>query len=325
MAFVHFDGHTCEMQAGESVLDSLLRCGVSVAHACKAGSCGSCMLRAVAGTIPSPAQAGLKDSWKAQGYFLACICRPEGDLTATEVGADARIAARITAIEPLSPDVLRVRLTCAGEFDFYAGQYLTLVHPNGLARSYSIASLPHDGVVELHVRLIPGGRMSSWLRDEARPGVAVQLQGPSGECFYVPGQPEQPILLIGTGTGLAPLYGILRDALRAGHTGPVHLIHGAVQPAGLYLRAELAQLHAAHKNFSYTPTVLHADSPQADSPGNFEVGSIEALLAARFLKLAGWRGFVCGDPGLVRSLKRKLFLAGMAMRDINSDAFLPSA
>ena len=62
--------------------------------------------------------------------------------------------------------------------------------------------------------------MSGWLGTEARPGEAVRLQGPVGECFYVPGQPEQPLLLAGTGTGLAPLYGIVRDALAAGPHRP---------------------------------------------------------------------------------------------------------
>lgn len=128
------------------------------------------------------------------------------------------------------------------------------------------------------------------------------------------------MLLIGTGTGLAPLYGIVRDALRAGHRGPIHLFHGAVRPAGLYLCEELAAMAAAHANLNYTPSVL-----QADAPGAFEVGPIDRLIAGRFPKLDGWRGFLCGDPALVLSLKKKLFLSGIASRDIYADAFLPSA
>src|SRR5579862_3119821 len=217
MATVRYEGSSCELQESESVLDGLLRHGVTVSHACKAGSCGSCMLRAVEGEVPARAQAGLKDSWKASGYFLACMCRPEGDLTAAAVGSDARIAATITALDLLSADVLRVRLACGAPFDFRAGQYIALVRDNGLARSYSIASLPgaslpEAGEIELHVRRIPNGRMSEWLYQEARVGAQVHLQGPSGECFYVPGREDQPMLLIGTGTGLAPLYGIVRDA-----------------------------------------------------------------------------------------------------------------
>ena len=162
--------------------------------------------------------------------------------------------------------------------------------------------------------------MSGWLYEEARTGARVHLQGPSGECFYVPGRADQPMLLIGTGTGLAPLYGIARAALGAGHCGPVHLFHGAIRPAGLYLNEELAAMASAYSNFVYTPSVL-----KADAPGPFKVGPIGGIVANRFPDLDGWRGFVCGDPALVQSLKKQLFLSGIATRDIYADAFLPSA
>ncbi|HEY1754579.1 MAG TPA: FAD-binding oxidoreductase [Bryobacteraceae bacterium] len=320
MAAVRYGHHTCELDAGESVLDGLLRRGLPVAHSCKAGSCGSCLLRAVEGQIPARAQAGMKDSWRARGYFLACVCHPDVDLTAEAVGSDARVAAVIAALEPLARDVLRVRLTCEAPFDFHPGQYVTLVLDRGLARSYSIASLPDDGEIELHVRRVPNGRMSGWLYEEAQPGARVYLQGPSGECFYVPGREDQPMLFIGTGTGLAPLYGIAKDALRTGHRGPLYLCHGAARPAGLYLKNELAAMAVAHGNFVYAPSVL-----EADEPGSFEVGPIGRIVATRFPDLDGWRGFVCGDPALVQSLKKQLFLSGIAMRDIYADAFLPSA
>lgn len=320
MAAVHYGDRTCELKEGESVLDGLLRQGVPVAHACKAGSCGSCLLRAVKGQLPARARAGLKDSWRASGYFLACACQPEGDLTVEEVGSDARIPATITALDRLTHDVLRVRIVCDAPFDFRPGQFVALVRDNGLARSYSIASLPEEGEIELHVRRVANGRMSGWLYEEAQTGARVHLQGPSGECFYVPGREDQPMLLIGTGTGLAPLYGIVRDALRAGHRGPLHLFHGAVRPAGLYLRKELMAMAGAHGNLVYTSAVL-----QADAPGPFEVGPIGRIVADRFPELDGWRGFVCGDPGGVQSLKKQLFLSGIAMRDIYADAFLPSA
>jgi CDP-4-dehydro-6-deoxyglucose reductase, E3 len=320
MGTVRYGSHSCELKENESVLDGLLRHDIPVAYACKAGSCGSCLLRAVEGDVPLPAQAGLKDSWKARGYFLSCVCVPAGDLAAEPVGDDARLGATITSLDALSADVLRIRLACDGPLDYRAGQYLTLVRDNGLARSYSIASLPDEGDIELHVRRVPNGRMSGWLFDEAPRGARVQIQGPSGECFYVPGREDQPMLLIGTGTGLAPLYGILRDALRSGHCGPIHLIHGAVQPSGLYLRDELAAIAKAHTNVSYAASVL-----QAEAAGVYEVGPIDHFIDSRFPELDGWRGFVCGDPALVQMLRKKLFLSGVAMRDIYSDAFLPSA
>jgi CDP-4-dehydro-6-deoxyglucose reductase, E3 len=320
MVKIEYEGRSYAIADKESVLDALLRNGLPVAHSCKAGGCGSCLMRAVEGTVPAKAQAGLKDSWKEQGYFLACVCHPESNLCVGGVGADARLGASITALDLLSSDVMRVRLRSDESIRFRAGQYVTVILEGGLSRSYSVASLPNEGELELHVRRISGGRMSGWFHDDAELGERVSILGPSGECFYVPGREDQPLLLIGTGTGLAPLYGILRDALLHGHRGPVHLFHGALHKGGLYLVDELRRLAGRHSHVEYTPAVLRGD--HADG---FEVGPIDQVVLQKFPKLTGWRAFVCGDPALVQSLKKKLFISGMASRDIYSDAFLPSA
>jgi CDP-4-dehydro-6-deoxyglucose reductase, E3 len=320
MPQIQFEGTSYALKDNESVLEVLLRNGVQAPHSCKAGSCGSCLLRAEGGVVPPKSQAGLKDSWKAQGYFLACVCVPESDLQIATVGSDARLGATLHELTLLGESVLRVRVRCDAQLECRPGQYVTVVKEGGLARSYSIAGIGEDGSLELHVRKIAGGRMSTWLHETAQVGDRVSVIGPSGECFYVPGAGEQPLLLAGTGTGLAPLYGIVGDALRAGHGGPIHLVHGAVHRGGLYLVEELKALAAKHTQFTYTPAVLQG--PEGD---DVAVGSIDDVVLKRFPKLNGWRGYVCGDPAIVRLLKKKLFLSGMNSRDIYSDAFLPAA
>ncbi len=313
MPVVRYGDLVTEVAEGESALDALLRAGAPVRHSCRAGSCGSCMLRVVDGEPTGASQRGLKDAWKAQGYFLPCVCQPAGDLTVTDIGADAQVTARITALDPLGADVVRVRLACDAPIDYRAGQYISLIREDGLARSYSLASLPDDPELELHVRCLPNGRMSEWLRREARAGQAVRVQGPLGDCFYVAGQPDQPLVLAATGTGLAPLYGIVRDAVRHAHVGPIHVFHGAVRAEGLYLQDELRALAAAHANVSYVPTWLERDGP------------LDVVVLGRVATLAGVRAYLCGDPALVQLLRKKLFLKGVAMRDIHADAFLPAA
>ncbi|MFP2932973.1 FAD-binding oxidoreductase [Pyxidicoccus sp. 3LG] len=263
---------------------------------------------------------GLKDTLVAQGYFLACTCRPPAGTELEVAGAEAlRVPARITSLSPLSASVLRVRLATDAAFEYHAGQYVSLVRGDGLARSYSLASLPREEELELHVRLIPGGAMSGWLVGGARVGDRVFLQGPAGSCFYVPGRPEQPLLLAGTGTGLAPLYGIVRDALRAGHTGPIWLFHGARTPDGLYLRDELRSLADRHPQLSYRPSVL------AEGSRDVAEGALDVLIRAECPKPVGWRAWLCGDPQLVLSLRKKLFLSGLSLKELHVDSFLPSA
>ena len=319
MASLAFNGRALPVQEGESVLDCLLRHGEQISHSCKSGVCQSCLVRGSEGTIPERAQEGLKDSLRAQGYFLACSCFPTGDLTVRAVDNEQRVAARITELQPLTESVLRVSLRTEAPLEYRAGQYVSLFREDGLARSYSLASLPEDGELELQIRLIPGGNMSEWLRDEARPETPVWLQGPSGNCFYVEGKPQQPLLLAGTGTGLAPLYGITRDALQRGHSGDIWLFHGAVASTGLYLTDELRALTEQFANFHYVPAILQGDAPRGG-----KTGALDSCVLSLFPNLEGWRGFVCGYPGFVNTFRKKIFLAGMASKDIYADAFLPS-
>ena len=317
MAKIRYAGEEYEPGPGETVLDCLLRNGVSASYSCRSGVCQSCLVKGSQGTIPERAQAGVKDTLRAQGYFLACSCVPEGDLTVSQ-GEDQRVPARITGIENLGSNVLRVRMKAANGFDYRAGQYVSLFREDGLARSYSLASLPAERELEMHVRLIPGGAMSQWLGQEARGGTRVALQGPSGNCFYLAGKPDEQLLLAGTGTGLAPLYGIARDALSQGHQGPVWLFHGALNPEGLYLQQELLALSERYANFHYVRAVLHGGGE------GMETSALDACILGKIPKLDGWKAYLCGDPALVNLLRKKVFLAGAASRSIYADAFLPS-
>ena len=317
MPNVTYRGSVFPVASGETVLESLLRQGVDVPNYCRAGACQSCLLRAQAGAVPPVAQQGLKSTLVEQGYFLACLCRPEQDLE-LESAEGLEVGATIESLERLSATVLRVLVRPLAPFAYRAGQYITLQRADGLARSYSLASLPEESTLELHVRHTPQGRMSGWLSEEARANDRVSIRGPAGECFYTAGKPEQPLLLVGTGTGLAPLAGICRDALRQGHVGPIHLYHGVLRPAGLYLAADLRKLAESHENLQYHPVVLN----DAEGASGIRSGALADVIASDHPKLGGWRGFACGDPNVVGLLRKKLFLAGIASREIFADAFV---
>ncbi len=302
------------------MLSCLLRHKEKVSYGCKQGVCHACILRATKGGVSPRSQEPLRDTLRAQGYFLACRCYPEGDLSAAVPGETMRVPATILATEWLTERTLKVTLTVLGEFEFHPGQFVNIIREDGLARSYSIANLPGDATIETHVRVLEGGAMSGWLKSDAAVGAQVKLQGPLGDCFYVPENPAGPLLLAGTGTGLAPLYGILRDALAHGHTGPIRLFHGAVDTAGLYLGNELRKIAATNGNVQYVPVVLQGEAPEGG-----RVAALDKLIAAELPDLNGWRAYLCGDPDLVRTLRRTMFLAGAAMKDIHADAFLPAA
>lgn len=320
MATLRFEGSDFACNSNESVLECLERHGVPMRSSCRSGVCQSCLLRAMSGDPGAAAQQGLKETLKAQNYLLACVCRPAGDLTLVRADAEGtRIRARIIEKSLLNDRTVRLRYAPVSPPDYRAGQFLNLVGPGGEVRSYSLASAPGlDDFLEFHIMAMPGGKLSGWAMAQARVGDESEMLGPQGACFYVAGRPDQALVLIGTGTGLAPLWGIARDALSQGHRGPIRLYHGALRRESLYLMDELRALSDRYENFDYVPCVLHADGE------GVRAGNIQDIVQSEEGSFQGKRVFLCGDPNLVRSLRRSVFQAGAAMKDILADAFLPS-
>lgn len=322
MARIHFQDRDFPVLDGETVLTCLERHGAEVPSSCRSGVCQSCLLEAVEGDLPAAAQEGLRDTWKQQGYFLACACRPTGDLEVRLPGEETTCSpTQVVAKEALSEDVLRLRLEVPDGLSYRAGQFVSLVRDDGLVRPYSLASVPdEDDTLELHVRVVPGGSMTTWMRDALTPGTKLSLRGPAGSCFYVPAGLDERLLLAGTSTGVAPLVGIVRDALRRGHRGRIDLYFGSVVRRGLYLLDELRARFAAHDNVR-----VHACVLEGEDDDGVRRASLESAVLEDTDGFSGARAFLCGHPDLVRALQKKLFLAGVSLGRIHADPFLSAA
>ncbi len=318
MSNVSYEGQVYEVRDDESVLQCLHRNGVAIPSSCGSGICQSCLMRATEGKLPESSQKDLKKSLKESNYFLACICKPEDDLEVTLAGDEVfhRIAVRVVEKHQMNDQILRLRLECLDVFKHKAGQFLNLHRPDGLTRSYSIASSLPDKMLELHVECLPDGQMSTWIHDELQVGDQLEIDGPHGDCYYTPENQKQNLLLIGTGSGLAPLVGILHDAVAQGHQGNIHLFHGAPSASKLYMVDELRQLAGAHENIFYTPCISGDTVPSDCYAGFTGTAALE-----QYPCLAGWRLFLCGHPGMVKDTRKKAFLAGASLQEIFSDPF----
>jgi ferredoxin-NADP reductase len=279
------------------------------------------------GKPPENSQAGLKDVLKVQNYFLACACVPKEDIGIGRPDSNLiEIETSVVSTDLLNPEVIRLRLAKPDSYNYFPGQYLTLYKSNGVGRSYSIASLcTEENFIELHIRLIPGGQVSTWAHTELKTGDTVHITESNGDCFYMPKNQEQPLLLVGTGTGLAPLYGIAREALLQGHSGPIHLYHGSrtlegqSTPYGLYLMDELRTLERSCDQFFYHPCVSSGHVPEG-----MQKGRANELALREHGSLAGWGVYLCGREDMVKATKTRAYLAGASLQDIYADPFLIS-
>ncbi|MCX7066343.1 MAG: FAD-binding oxidoreductase [Methylococcales bacterium] len=319
MSKLTLNGVTFTSQPNETVLDTLLRENIQIPNGCRQGICQSCLMRSVDVPPPVSAQVGLNQTQQKQNYFHACVCYPEQDMMLALLESEQTIfiTARVIQKQLLTVDIVRVIVECDTNLTFFAGQFVNLLRDDGLTRSYSIANRPQaDNRLEFHIRRLPNGQFSNWVHDELVVGSTLTLSEPKGSCHYLSGSEAQPLLLIGTGSGLAPLCGIISDALEQSHSGDIHLFHGSRHHEGLYLVDEMRELAIKHANFYYTPC-LSGDNVIADTVQ----GRAHDVALSTIENLKGWRVYLCGHPDMVNHSKRLAYLKGASIKDIYADAF----
>lgn len=303
-------GRHCPVAAGANLLDALLGNGVRVPYSCRAGSCHACLVRCVAGDVLDAKPEALSDARLREGWRLACQCRVMGDL-AVEVFDPALdgISAELVACDWLSAGVLRLRLQPQRPLRYSAGQHVVLWTQGGVARPYSLASLPgEEPWLEFHLDCRQPGAFSDVART-FKPGDALRLgELRGGALHYDPDWQIRPLWLLAAGTGLAPLWGVLREALRQQHQGAIRVLHVAGKEDGHYLADALGELALAH--------------PQVQVE-LIDATELAAVLAELKLVSRQTIALLCGSPASVDAFARRLYLAGVPRNQVLADVFLP--
>jgi len=197
-----------------------------------------------------------------------------------------------------------LRLPAAERLEFEPGQYLDVLLGDGQRRSYSIACPPHDsGLLELHLRRVPGGRFTSRLFEalDAGSGSLLRVEGPFGQFVYREG--VTPLVLVAGGMGFAPLKSILRHVLERGTDRHVHLLWGARQAAGLY--EEALVLDWAHRYPAFTFTGALSEATDAGA-AHRELGRVTDVLFTRYPRLALEEVYAAGPPSMIETLRAAL-------------------
>ena len=318
MGSILFHGQRYAVDRGKSVLDVLVGADCDIAHPGNQGIYQSCVMQAMSGEVPTQAQSELKPTQRMQNYFLACQWQPSDDIEiARTTDADMFRHALVHQVEKVNASLCRVRLTPPKDLHYHPGQFINLRRPDGVVRSYSLASVPAlDGYLELHVRKMQNGIMSNWIHNQLQAGDVIDFQPPCGSFFYLRGDASQDILLIGTGVGLAPLWGIARDALHRGHFGRIWLYHGEREGAQIYLGNELESLARQYSNFSFVFTVSGDNAVSGLARGR-----PDDLAFSQHKHLKNWRVYLSGAPSMVNATCKRALLAGASMHQIFENPF----
>jgi CDP-4-dehydro-6-deoxyglucose reductase, E3 len=327
-------GRSFPASPDESVLAAAVRAGHNLPHSCRSGHCSSCRARVVSGRVEYPGAtlpAGITPGEVAAGLALLCQARAATDLVVEvrEVRAVAdveirRLPCRVERLERLSHDVMAVvlRLPAVEPFPYAPGQYVDILLPEGRRRSFSIASAPADGPhLELHVRRASEHGFTAQVFDRMSPGTLLRIEGPLGQFAFDPDSPR-PALLVGGGTGYAPLRSMLRQFVADGARRPVTLYWGARTAADLYEDAWLRGLAqgGGARWLDYRPVL---SEPERSVPAwTGRVGHVhEAVLGELGTQIAGCDVYASGPPAMIEAIRRDFALAGLPAEQLRFDSF----
>ncbi|MBO9533056.1 MAG: ferredoxin reductase [Solirubrobacteraceae bacterium] len=239
--------------------------------------------------------------------------------------SDWRLA-RVTDRIQETPRAATLRLEAEGWRGHLAGQRvdvrLTAEDGYQATRSYSIASAPADGTLDLTVEEIDDGEVSPYLVEEAMPGDELEIRGPIGGWFtWRPSDPG-PLVLIGGGSGLVPLRSMAREAVVRESATPLRLLISTRSAGDLLYAQEIATL--ADRDEARVIHTLTRRAPEGwtGPTGRIDPGLVGELLAG--IELPG-AAFVCGPTGFVERAADLLLAAGLPPDAIRTERFGPSA
>lgn len=316
-------GESFPIDAHETILAAALSAGVELAHDCKSGFCGSCRIRVLEGEVFYDEDLiGLSEEEQGCGFALACQARArmalriEAELMPSDRVEPSEFSATVLSVTKVGRDIIRLRLQHVGEMPrFQPGQYVDVVTESGAVRSFSIASAPSAGEIELHIRIIPGGMFTAGVLPNLQPGEQVRLHGPHGLFRFHP-EDFRPLLLVATGTGMAPIYAMLAALKEDPDCPPVAVYWGMRDEDELYVADEIKALGEAFDDFSFVPVLS-----QAAKDGAHRKGYVQDAVLADLPDLSEHAIYLCGSPKMIADARARFLEAGASVNHIYADSF----
>lgn len=319
----------------DTLLRAGLRAGLGFPYECNAGSCGTCKVELLEGRITSlrPDAPGLADRDRAKNRVLACQARPETDCAIkvrlrpenVPVHRPARFAVMLESVRDLTHDMREFRFRAApGAPGFLPGQYALFYLPGLEApRTYSMSNIDDGrGTWEFVVRRVPGGTGTVTLFDKVAVGSTITLDGPYGLAYLRPDAPRD-LVLIGGGSGLAPMLSLARGAAAEPRLDgrKIHVFYGARTTRDLCGAAELEALPGYGSRITFTPVLSHHGD---DSVETWEGAKGFVHDIAREFVGERWNDFeyyFAGPPPMAEAVQQMLIAKRVPFPQVHFDSF----
>lgn len=214
------------------------------------------------------------------------------------------------------------------DWTFLAGQYMIFHIPQKdsehmARRQYSIASAPNErGFLDFIIEIVPDGVGSTYLH-KMEIGQELTMQGPAG--IFIHKQSENDLVMLATGTGIAPIYSIVVDRLTCNvkrKTPNIYLLWGLKYKEDIYLKKELDELASKNPNFKYK-ICLSQEKNMSDPDcfmGRVTHGFEEQIKSSK-LQATSYKFYICGSKHIVDSLRTFLEEKNIPKNQIHFEKF----
>ena len=311
-------GRQLKVMADETLLNAAIREGVGLPYGCRDGACGSCKSKLLEGRVIHGAhqQKALSNDEEAAGLILTCCAKPQSDcvVEARSVPGAGEFAVlkmptRVLSLQRPAPDVvvLRLQLPANQQFRYHAGQYVEFMLAGGVRRSYSMANAPAQlgspPAIELHIRHLPGGLFTDAVFGSMKEKDILRIEGPFGSFFLRDEAADlaKPMILLASGTGLAPIKAIIEQMRDQGLTRPAQLYWGCRSRVDLYLHDWALQAAAELPWLRYIPVL---SEPRPEDGWDGRTGNVHEAVMADHPDLSRHQVYACGAPLMVEAAQR---------------------
>ena len=318
------------VEGGVPLLSALAENSIYIPSACGGkGSCAYCKLKVKEGAgFVGPIEAPhLTPDELKTGVRLSCQVKIRNNLRIEIPEALFSVKhyrARLISKTMLTYDIagLRIELIEPRTIDFLAGQYIQLESEEykgreAVMRAYSISSAPSDNRhIEIMIRKVPEGICTTWVFDHLKEGDDIYFSGPYGEFHLT--DTDAPIIFIGGGSGMAPIWSILQDMIEKGIQRETSYFFGALTQKDLFYAKELGKMSRERDWFTFIPA-LSREAENSDWQG--ERGLITDIVKSYFPDTSSHEAYLCGSPGMIDACVSVLKSGGMPENKIYYDKF----
>ena len=319
------NGSTIQNIQSLTILNSAMISELNIAYSCKTGRCGVCKVSLLKGEVKElQAQLALTTTDRENHKILTCCCEPITDVVidaedlAALKGLNVKtLPSRIAKINVLSNDIIEIQLRFppSADFKFLEGQYLDVIW-NGIRRSYSIASTSLDKEVTLLIKKVELGIMSNYWFTEAKLNDLLRIEGPKGTFFLR--NKENPIIMLATGTGIAPIMSIL-------HKLDQDKNYQQLQSISLFWGNRFVDDFVWQPEFKNITVNLEKIISKPNSSWIGKSGYIQNIaLEVLGDKVIESDVYACGSNEMIQSAKQNFIQAGLKEGRFYSDAFVQS-